>query len=145
MSEPSTQPRYRPSPLPLHKTFLETILPFVLELTYLDIYLRCYEWRDEIRLDRVLRSCPKLQYMSVDRNMCGRVAFDDPVSLESDQDQAGWMYDDDDDDDDGEEDGEKGMDYVDEIMVSNSVGSMICMQEHRGIYSTLKSTQYMLL
>ncbi|KAI1316457.1 hypothetical protein EDD11_009947 [Mortierella claussenii] len=57
------------------ETFLKTILPLVPELTYLDICLRCYEWRDEIRLDRVLRTCPKLQYLSVDRNMIGKVEF----------------------------------------------------------------------
>ncbi|KAG0004326.1 hypothetical protein BGZ79_009644 [Entomortierella chlamydospora] len=55
----------------------KTILPFLPELTSLDISLRCYEWRDEIRLDKVLRSCPKLQYLSVDRNMVGLVGFDD--------------------------------------------------------------------
>ncbi|KAF9957322.1 hypothetical protein BGZ65_002130, partial [Modicella reniformis] len=83
------------------ETFLEMILPLVPELTYLDICLRCYEWRDEIRLDKVLRTCPKLQYLSVDRNMIGRVDFDDP-------DEKG---DSDDDDDDGHHDSKGDMDY----------------------------------
>ncbi|KAF8937057.1 hypothetical protein BGZ58_003310 [Dissophora ornata] len=61
------------------ETFLEAILPFVPELVYLDICLRCYEWRDEIRLDKVLTSCPKLQYLCVDRNMIGRVEFTDDL------------------------------------------------------------------
>ncbi|KAF9438888.1 hypothetical protein BGZ76_003574 [Entomortierella beljakovae] len=68
------------------ETFLQAILPFLPELRYLDICLRCYEWRDEIRLDKVLRSCPKLQYLSVDRNMIGRVQFDDPSDNEGSDD-----------------------------------------------------------
>ncbi|KAF9354031.1 hypothetical protein BGX26_008205 [Mortierella sp. AD094] len=108
LSRPSNLPHYRPTPLPLKgvqmhiqstqvpllhrsqltsltltglfrlETFLQTILPFLPELTNLDISLRCYEWKDEIRLDKVLRSCPKLRYLSVDRNMVGIVGFDDP-------------------------------------------------------------------
>ncbi|KAG0213941.1 hypothetical protein BGX28_003119 [Mortierella sp. GBA30] len=69
------------------ETFLETILPFLPELTYLDICLRCYEWRDEIRLDKVLRTCPKLQHLCVDRNMFGRVAFSEPSSDEDESDE----------------------------------------------------------
>ncbi|GJJ69598.1 hypothetical protein EMPS_01945 [Entomortierella parvispora] len=57
------------------ETFLESILPFVPELRSLDISLRSYEMRDEIRLDKVLMTCPKLQYLSVDKNMIGRVGF----------------------------------------------------------------------
>ncbi|KAG0055800.1 hypothetical protein BGZ83_007380 [Gryganskiella cystojenkinii] len=64
------------------ENFLECILPFVPELTYLDICLRCYEWRDEIRLDKVLRTCPKLQYLSVDRNMIGSVHFREPLVVD---------------------------------------------------------------
>ena len=45
------------------------------ELRSLDISLRSYEMRDEIRLDKVLMTCPKLQYLSVDKNMIGRVGF----------------------------------------------------------------------
>ncbi|KAI7816213.1 hypothetical protein BC939DRAFT_533754 [Gamsiella multidivaricata] len=85
------------------ETFLEAILPFVPELTYLDICLRCYEWKDEIRLDKVLRTCPKLEYLSVDRNMIGRVDFADP-SL---SDEGDLNSDDDDSDDD--------MNYEDEL------------------------------
>ncbi|KAG0325716.1 hypothetical protein BGZ99_000236 [Dissophora globulifera] len=75
------------------ETFLEKILPFVPELTYLDISLRCYEWRDEIRLDKVLRSCPKLEYLSVDRNMIGRVEFSD-LSLSDEEQDLDNRYDD---------------------------------------------------
>ncbi|KAK3812947.1 MAG: hypothetical protein J3Q66DRAFT_40594 [Benniella sp.] len=89
------------------ETFLETILPFVPELTYLDICLRCWEWRDEIRLDKVLRTCPKLQYLSVDRNMIGRVDFDDPSETgDTDDDDSN----DDNDDNDSGDDGAVGED-----------------------------------
>ncbi|KAF9114356.1 hypothetical protein BGX27_011097 [Mortierella sp. AM989] len=90
------------------ETFLHAILPFVPELTYLDICLRCYEWRDEIRLDKVLRSCPKLQHLSVDRNMIGRVHFDDPSTSDN---QEGFDLEDYYEDDQRSEDGNQDKFY----------------------------------
>ncbi|KAF9352608.1 hypothetical protein BGX34_012068 [Mortierella sp. NVP85] len=93
------------------ETFLEAILPFVPELTYLDICLRCWEWRDEIRLDKVLRTCPKLQYLSVDRNMIGRVDFEDPSeACDTDDDDDDDDNNDDNDDNDSGDDGAAGED-----------------------------------
>ncbi|KAF9401684.1 hypothetical protein BGX21_000942 [Mortierella sp. AD011] len=103
LSQPSNLPHYRPTPLPLRGTFLQTILPFLPELTSLDISLRCYEWRDEIRLDKVLRSCPKLQYLSVDRNMVGLVEFDDLPATSSYRGNSGNGQEES-DTDDGEDD-----------------------------------------
>ncbi|KAF9578688.1 hypothetical protein BGW38_005401, partial [Lunasporangiospora selenospora] len=65
--------------------FLVAILPLVPELVYLDINLRCHGWRDVIQLDRVLQTCPKLEYLSVERNMIGLVDFGEwPMQVEGD-------------------------------------------------------------